>query len=105
MAAVEAEANGVTDLDSESQRVFDLAHDGNGVREGVETLEGPPTPSKAPTPTPDLTSLSSLLPNEEETVRVGLEQRGPEKYIFYYGQKNICVDLHVSGNSKTFSPL
>jgi hypothetical protein len=29
---------------------------------------------------------------------VGLEQRGPEKYFkvfFYYGQKNIFVDLHV----------
>jgi hypothetical protein len=25
--------------------------------------------------------------------------------FFYYGQKNIFVDLHVSGNSKTFSPL
>ncbi len=25
--------------------------------------------------------------------------------FFYYGQKNIFVDLHVSGDSKTFSPL
>ncbi len=50
-----------------------------------------------------LTSISQSQYNP-----VGLEQRGPEKYfqVFsYYGQKNIFVDLHVSGNSKTFSPL
>jgi hypothetical protein len=28
-----------------------------------------------------------------------------EIVFFYYGQKNIFVDAHVSGNSKTFSPL
>jgi hypothetical protein len=41
-------------------------------------------------------------------MKVGLEKMGPEKYFqvfFYYGQKNIFVDLHVSGNSKNFSPL
>ncbi len=41
-------------------------------------------------------------------VGVEVEQRGLvnfDKVFFYYGQKNIFVDLHVSGNSKTFSPL
>jgi hypothetical protein len=45
---------------------------------------------------------------EKQGFLVGLEKRGPEKYFqvfFYYGQKNVFVDLHLSGNSKTFSPI